>query len=76
VRLANLMVTKVRQRVALETKGHRGRKDDLAWAHRMLLLRAGDRQSERAVHRLDRVFAHDDPPARSAPTRLARFPPA
>jgi transposase len=61
VRLANLMVTKVRQRVAQETKGHRGRKDDLAWAHRMLLLRAGDRLSERAVHRLDHVFAHDDP---------------
>ena len=60
VRLANLMVTKVRQRVAQETKGHRGRKDDLAWAHRLLLLRAGDRLSERAVHRLDRVFAHDD----------------
>jgi transposase len=61
VRLANLMVTKVRQRVAQETKGHRGRKDDLAWAHRMLLLRAVDKLSERAVHRLDRVFAHDDP---------------
>jgi hypothetical protein len=61
VRLAILMVTKVRQRVAQETKGHRGRKDDLAWAHRMLLLRAGDKLSERAVHRLDRVFAHDDP---------------
>jgi hypothetical protein len=27
----------------------------------MLLLRAGDRLSERSVHRLDRVFAHDDP---------------
>jgi hypothetical protein len=27
-------------------------------AHRMLLLRAGDKVSERAVHRLDRVFAH------------------
>lgn len=26
----------------------------------MLLLRAGDRLSERAVHRLDRVLAHDD----------------
>lgn len=54
------MVTKVRQRVAQETKGHRGRKDNLAWAHRLLLLRAGDRLSERAVHRLDRVFVHDD----------------
>jgi hypothetical protein len=35
--LANLMVTKVRQRVEQETKGHRGREDDLAWANRMLL---------------------------------------
>jgi hypothetical protein len=67
VRLANLMVTKVRQRVAQETKGHRGRKDDLAWAHRMLLLRAGDKLSERAVHRLDRVFAHDDPTGEVVP---------
>jgi transposase len=72
VRLANLMVTKVRQRVAQETKGHRGRKDDLAWAHRMLLLRAGDRLSERAVHRLDRVFAHDDLPHRRDRRRLGR----
>jgi hypothetical protein len=67
VRLANLMVTKVRQRVAHETKGHRGRKDDLAWAHRMLLLRAGDKLSERAVHRLDRVFATTTRPGRSVP---------
>lgn len=51
----------MRQRVAKEAKGHGGRKDDLAWAHGMLLLCAGDKLSERAVHRLDRVFAHDDP---------------
>jgi transposase len=61
VRLANLTVTKVRQRVAREQLGHRGRKDDLAWAHRMLLLRAGDRLTQRARHRLDHVLAHDDP---------------
>jgi len=61
VRLANLTVTKVRQRVAREQLGHRGRKDDLAWAHRMLLLRAGDRLSARALRRLDHVFARDDP---------------
>ena len=40
VRLANLTVTKVRQRMAREQLGHRGRKGDLAWAHRMLLLPA------------------------------------
>lgn len=61
IRLANLMVTQVRQRVARERRGRRGRTDDLAWAHRMLLLRAGNRLSERALQRLDHVLAHDDP---------------
>lgn len=61
VRLANLALTKVRQRVAREQLGHRGRKDDLAWAHRMLLLRAGDRLSVRAQHRLEHVLRVDDP---------------
>ena len=61
IQLANLMVTQVRQRVAREQLGHRGRKNDPAWAHRLLLLRAGDRLSERAMGRLSRVFAHDDP---------------
>jgi hypothetical protein len=60
VRLANLTVTKVRQRMAREQLGHRGRKGDLAWAHRMLLLRAGDRLSARALRRLDHVFRADD----------------
>lgn len=61
VRLANLTVTRVRQRVAREQLGHRGRKEDLAWAHRMLLLRAGDRLSPRASRRLEQVLLHDDP---------------
>lgn len=61
VRLANLMLTQVRQRVAREHKGRRGTTADLAWAHRLLLLRAGDRLSERARHRLERVLWHDDP---------------
>ena len=61
VQLANLMLTQVRQRVAREQLGHRGRKDNSAWAHRLLLLRAGDRLSERATQRLFKVFAHDDP---------------
>ncbi len=61
VRLANLTVTKMRQRMAREQPGHWGRQGDLAWAHRMLLLRAGDRLSARALRRLDHVFARDDP---------------
>ncbi|MGO1975260.1 MAG: ISL3 family transposase [Propionibacteriaceae bacterium] len=61
VRLANLMVTAVRQRVAREWLGRRGRASDGAWAHRMLLLRAGNTLTDRAWDRLDRVFTHDDP---------------
>ena len=61
VQLANLMVTQVRQRVAREQLGHRGRKDNSAWAHRLLLLRAGDRLSPAALDRLFKIFAHGDP---------------
>jgi transposase len=61
IRLANLMVTAVRQRVAREWLGRRGRATDGAWAHRMLLLRAADSLSPRAWDRLDRVFTGDDP---------------
>lgn len=60
-RLANLMVTRVRQRAAREQHGRRGRKNDLTWAHRQLLLRAGDGLSQRAQARLDELFATDDP---------------
>jgi transposase len=61
IRLANLMVTAVRQRVAREWLGRRGRATDGAWAHRMLLLRAGNTLSDGAWDRLDRVFTGDDP---------------
>jgi transposase len=61
IQLANLMLTQVRQRVAREQLGHRGRKENAAWAHRLLLLRAGDRLGDRALDRLFKVFAHDDP---------------
>ncbi len=60
-RLANLMVTRVRQRAARDQHGRRGRKSDLTWAHRQLLLRAGNDLSERARARLDELFATDDP---------------
>lgn len=60
-KLANLMLTQVRQRAARDQYGRRGRKNDLTWAHRQLLLRAGDGLSERARVRLEEVFANDDP---------------
>jgi transposase len=61
VRLANQMVTDVRQRAAREQLGHRGRKADPAWAHRRLLLRAGNTLSPRGLARLKQVLADDDP---------------
>ena len=61
VRLANQMLTEVRQRVAREQLGRRGRKADPAWAHRRLLLAAGNRLSRRGLDRLSAVLATDDP---------------
>jgi hypothetical protein len=39
----------------------RGRAVDPAWAHRLLLLQAGDSLSDRAKARLEEVFTTDDP---------------
>jgi transposase len=61
VRLANQMVTEVRQRVAREHLGRRGRKNDPAWAHRRLLLAAGNRLGLHGLARLRAIFAADDP---------------
>ena len=61
VQLANLMVTRVRQRLIREREQRRGRKIDPAWANRRLLLRGYDTLSPRAKARLDAVFASDDP---------------
>ncbi len=61
VRLANAVVTEVRQRVAREQLGRRGRKVDPAWAHRRLLLRAGNQLSSSGLRRLASVLATDDP---------------
>ena len=60
------MVTTVRQRLARTHRGRRGRKDDPAWAHRMLLLRGGDTLTPRAWERLERVFRTTTPPTSSA----------
>jgi transposase len=61
VRLANQVVTEVRQRVAREQLGRRGRRVDPAWAHRRLLLRAGDQLSAAGLRRLAAVLTTDDP---------------
>nr|WP_245349513.1 ISL3 family transposase [Brachybacterium fresconis] len=61
VKLGNDMVTTIRQRLARTHRGRRGRKDDSAWAHRMLLLRGGDTLTPRAWERLEDVFRTDDP---------------
>jgi transposase len=61
VKLGNDVVTEVRQRVSRERHGRRGRKADPAWAHRRMLLTAGDRLSPRQLARLEQVLAEDDP---------------
>jgi transposase len=61
VKLANDMVTQVRQRVIREQKGRRGRLEDSAWVNRRLLLRAGDTLSSRALARLRATLRTDDP---------------
>lgn len=61
VKLANDVVTGVRQRVVREAKGRRGRSVDPAWTNRRLLLRAGNTLSPRALARLKATLRADDP---------------
>ena len=61
VQLANLMVTRVRQRLVREREHRRGRKIDPSWAHRTLLLRGYDTLSDRGRAKLQTVFDLDDP---------------
>jgi transposase len=61
VKLANDALTRVRQRLSQQVKGRRGRAIDPVWAHRLLLLRAGDTLSVRGRARLKATFAADDP---------------
>jgi transposase len=60
VPLGNQAMTETRQNLSQQVKDRRGRTVDKAWAHRMLLLRAGDTLKENAAHRLAEVFAADD----------------
>jgi hypothetical protein len=58
-------MTEARQNLSQQVKGRRGRGVDKAWAHRMLLLRAGETLTENAAHRLQEVFAAEDRQASS-----------
>ena len=61
VKLAGDMLTQVRQRLAQQTKGRRGRAIDASWANRRLLLRAGDTLTKAGLARLRDTFRRDDP---------------
>ena len=61
VPLANQALTEVRQQLSHQIHGRRSRVVDPAWAHRLLLLRAGDTLTESARARLETVFTTDDP---------------
>jgi len=71
VMLSNKMLTDVRQRVKHEQQGRRGMKVDPAWAHRRLLLRAGNELGPKALARLKTVFDTDGPDQRDQ-CRLGR----
>ncbi len=60
-RLANLMVTQVRQRVTQQVHGHRGRKSNDSWAYRRLLLRGARHLSDKQWRRLTELLRVDDP---------------
>ena len=59
VLLANQMLTAVRQRRTREQFDRRGRKTDPPWAHRRMLLTAGEQLSRRQLDRLGVVLAAD-----------------
>jgi transposase len=61
VRLANDMLTEVRQRVSRQLHQRRGLVCDPVWAHRRMLLTAGNRLSRRQLDRLTLVLDGDDP---------------
>jgi transposase len=61
VKLANDMLTAVRQRVVRDRTGRRGCGIDPAWTNRRLLLRAGNTLSPPALARLKATLRADDP---------------
>ncbi|GAA4046728.1 hypothetical protein GCM10023063_37430 [Arthrobacter methylotrophus] len=59
VKLGKDMLTEVRERLAQQVHGRRGRSIDPVWANRRLLLRGGDTLSDRARNRLSTVLGTD-----------------
>jgi transposase len=59
-RLANQVVTEVRQRTQQEVTGNRGRKGDPLYGIRHLLLRGGERLTETQWERISRALDHPD----------------
>ena len=60
IRLANQVVTEVRQRTQQDVMGHRGRKGDPLYDIRRLLLVGEERLSGSAHRRIDTALAHPD----------------
>ena len=60
VRLANQVVTEVRQRTQQDVMGHRGRKGDPLYDIRRLLLVGQERLGDSARRRLEAALAHRD----------------
>ena len=61
VKVGNDMLTAVRRRVSWDRHNRRGRGTDIAWAHRLLLLRGYDSLSPRGREKLNTVLEVDDP---------------
>lgn len=60
VRLANQVVTEVRQRTQQQVTGHRGRKGDPLYGIRHLLLRGHERLTETQRQRISKALDHPD----------------
>lgn len=60
IRLANQVVTEVRQRIQQEVTGHRGRKGDPLYGIRHHLLRGRERLTERQSERIAGALDHPD----------------
>ncbi len=60
VRLANQVLTEVRQRVTRQTTGRRGRATDPVWANRRKLMRGRERLSQQAFTTMWNALADGD----------------
>ena len=71
-RLANLMLSQVRQRVTQQVHGHRGRSNNDSWAYRRLLLRAARHLLDKQCAGCARCSPPTTRPGRSRPRGPAR----